>query len=482
MARPWGWAFHARGLCRGGVALLLLCAQAGLGVAPALAQEAPPLRVGVYHPAGDFCRVEWTPRNLRVMRLAFGLDDGFPARISAPWFYTPVTPDDPAAGLQLQAEALWGFPLAALQPAAHAGTTRHPLWPWLLRLQGALPDLSQDALLESGTLRWNGSAAPWGVSRLRSAALLPFANASDQADPTAPCVQWPLPVEWRRDGAGFRLDISLPQRPSLRLQGYARRSDLWRDLRARRLDAALLETGDLGDLAPSRVERESWQWAQMVGTQQVVLRFRTAVAAQLQPAGRAALSMALDRAGDASRARMPPMLPAQGYFHPVRPSRAAASGSMLTGDTRRARRAWLQQAEPPEHLTLVVLKVPSLLRLARELAAHWQRTLNLRTTVNGVPPEQLGPLLATAAYDVWLDVVDLEDGSLQALWRDALDGQTLAPAAERDSAHLDAWETLLQEQAPYLPLLGNAHALVTRGSRADEAQQVLCPACNSFTP
>lgn len=480
MARRMRWFPFSRNPAAG-LALLLLCALAGPGVAPAQTRETPPLRVGVYHPEGDFCRAEWTPRNLRVIRLAFGLDDVFPARVGAPWFFSSLTPNDPAAGLQLQAEALWGFPLAALQPAARVGATRHPLWPWLLRLQGALPELDQSALLESGILRWDVPAAPWGVSRLRSAPLLPFANASDQADPTAPCMQWPLAVNGRRSGGGFTLDISHPQRPPLRVQGYASRGALWRDLRGRRLDAALLETGDLGDLAPSRTERSTWQWAQMAGTQQVVLRFRAETAAQLQPAGRAALSLALDRAGDASRARMPPMLPAQGYFHPLRPGATGTEGTVLDWDTRRARRAWLQQAERPAHLTLIVLNVPSLLRLARQLAANWQKTLNVRTTVNGVPPEQLGPLLATAGHDVWLDVVDLEDGSLQALWGDALADQDM-PLPNLTAARLDEWEALLRERVPYLPLLGNAHALVTRGSRAAEAQQVLCPACNSFLP
>jgi len=461
---------------------LLFCVLGGLAAVPALARETPPLRVGVYHPEGDFCRTEWTPRNLRVIRLAFGLDDAFPARAGAPWFYVPETQNTPAAGLRLNTEALWGFPVSLLQPPADVAPARHPLMPWLRRLQAVLPALDGDAVLEEGTLHWDAAAAPWAASRLHGAALLPFAHTSDQADPTAPCVQWPLPVVWQRDGSGFRLDVSLPGRPPLRIQGYADRRAVWRDLRGQRLDAALLETGDLGDLAPSRADRDRWQWAHMVGTQQVVLRFRTALAATLEPAGRAALSLALDRAGDASRARMPPMLPAEGFFHPLRPDTAGAEGTVLAWDTRRARRAWLQGPERPEHLTLVVLNVPSLLRLARQLAANWQKTLNVRTTVDGVPPEQLGPLLATGAYDLWLDVVDLEDGSLQALWRDALAGQAVSPAAVSEGAQLDTWEALLREQVPYLPLLGNAHAVVTRGSRADEARQALCGACRGFTP
>ena len=74
-----------------------------------------------------------------------------------------------------------------------------------------------------------------------------------------------------------------------------------------------------------------------------------------------------------------------------------------------------------------------------------------------------------------LTVVDLDDGSLQDLWRDALEDQ---PAS---SAPLPGWEARLRETLPYLPLLHNEHFLLAGTARAYARAAAMCPACRALT-
>ena len=80
-----------------------------------------------------------------------------------------------------------------------------------------------------------------------------------------------------------------------------------------------------------------------------------------------------------------------------------------------------------------------------------------------------------------LDVVDLDDGSLQDLWSAALAGDR--PRQARSSADapapedLSRWEARLARQLPYAPLLTRVQPCAARGEAGSGLVQRICPAC-----
>jgi hypothetical protein len=87
--------------------------------------------------------------------------------------------------------------------------------------------------------------------------------------------------------------------------------------------------------------------------------------------------------------------------------------------------------------------------------------------------------MAAGRHDLYLTVVDLNDGSLQNLWARALPPEALAlgPNAllgKDAEKRLAAWEAALLESLPYLPVLENLHWAVSQESAPIRA---ICPAC-----
>ncbi len=151
-------------------------------------------------------------------------------------------------------------------------------------------------------------------------------------------------------------------------------------------------------------------------------------------------------------------------------------------DTLRARRLWLKDERPPGAWRLGVLDHPWLAGLADRIQAQWNRTINQPVTVEVLGANRYRPALARGELELFLDVVDLDDGSLQELWRRSLPdtrppGRTASPRRP-----LAALEAALRGRLPYLPLLVNSHYLLLRKDAAPELMRRACPGCVPTDP
>ncbi|MBI3994039.1 MAG: hypothetical protein HY342_12260 [Candidatus Lambdaproteobacteria bacterium] len=475
-------------LCRlcAGVLLPALTLASGLASPhPALAQgqnAARPVRLGIYHPLPRFCATEFSQRDLRVIRFVFALDEAPGQRLEAPWFYRRVADAGGEAWiLALDTDALWGFPPAALRGDGGQPPAADALAPWRQSLTRALPGLRPDERGSGTVLRLeDDGAVPFALSLLRARALLPRFDlrAAVVADR---CVQWPSTADVRQETLGYEVRAaSLRGRPPYVLRAYVERRAMWNDLRRGRVEALLLEAGD-GAPADMQAAAGTWRWGAQPGTQQVVLRLSPATAELLGHAGRGALSRAVDRAGLASLGGLHDLVPAAGFLHNLGVAAPPEQGP-LGWNTLDARRQWLGTPGLPERLSVTVLEHPRLNGLASRLASQWRRTLNLQVSLRVLSLDNFAVALQEGGYELLLDVVDLEDGSLQGLWRQSLEAAGVAAGPHKDGAAaggFQRWEQALQAQLPYLPLLVNEHHLVAAGPRAEEILRVMCPGCEA---
>jgi hypothetical protein len=465
-----------------GLTLLLALGAAAAGARAAPAAERP-VRLGIYHPLPHLCLAdEPSQRDLRVLRLAYGVLRVPERRLDWPWFYRVQALQDgagPGTELALDTEALWGRPVVQLlgghpQFAAPGEGDRLALWRgWVA---ARLPGVQPAELFSLAQLRGPAAHAhPFFPSRLAGSRLLPFDLSPDGARPEDLCRSLPAGVQWLPGDETYAYELVSERGEAgapFHLYAYRERRELWRDYFRGRLDALLLEGEDYDGELERYHASQLGPWGTMPGTQQIVLRLRDDVAAKLGREGRLALSLALPRRQLAQVDGPGRFGAALSYFDPVQAAGSVQPEEALLWDTLRARRIWLDAKHALPELRLVVLQHPVLERLAARMQAQWNRTLNLTLRVQPLPPDQFYRLIAAGEAELVLEVDDLDDGSLQSLWSDSLAALHVPLSSGRP-----AWEAALRKGLPYLPVLGNVHGVLLRREAPPELLQRVCPGC-----
>ena len=466
--------------------------------APRYRLESPgALHAGIYDPHPRLCGGgELTQRDLRVLRLAFGVNRDAAARPKPPWYLeTTSKPGDPLA-LRLKTGALWDLPpVWFTDPGQGAAINGDPLARWrgrlpkVLRLEAAKRsanalELAFDAAPEDPFLwtRWHGSRA------------LPRIEAWRSSDFGEACPNWPAGV-WLRAASGDQRYVLSIHRPSRNeafvIGGYRSDSALWSAFRSGRLDAVLVEGEDAASARPG--DSGNPVWGAEFGTQQILLRPSAGLAAKLGQNRLAALSQAISREELAGLSGAGRFLPAVGFLAPLltRPlaGQKDSANKVLEDNPRDARLAWLaeplektgplEKAGPLDQLQfrIATLPHPILEAMARSIAERWQRTLNVKTSVITVPLDIFEESRAQGEQDWFLTVADLDDGSLQDLWLEALREIEAEPKAKAwKEEHIFAQlELSFLKGLPFLPLVHNVHYVIGRDPAALRA---LCPGCD----
>ncbi len=483
VARASGLAFLSIGFACGGGISLAQSASSGEST------EAT-LRVGIVHSAPHLCvGQEPGQRDLWVLHLAYGVALAPSQRMAWPWYVVPTGRD-----LALQADGLWG---TGGNGAAGSGGTSGVLARWLDAVQARIPALRADpAALAATTIEPGrmpvlsvrlGQADPWIASRMNGSALLPY---RDEFGVGRPCRSWPSGIEFlpgraaleggriryvlRRKAVATPTNSGRPTLPPMALSGYGTASALWQDFNGGRVDVALVDGEALRQQEPA-----SGRWHAQPGTQQVILRWNPKLAGALAPDARQILSQAINRPALAGAAGRGGFRAARAFFDPVLPYGRAGEAESLHWDSRLARKQWLASAGSglDRRLRMAVLAHPLLETIARRLAGQWQATLGLAAVPELVEADRIVQAWNGGTYDLMLDVVDLDDGSLQDLWRDSLGSVGQGALDPPTSSQLASWETVLRKSLPYLPLLTGMQYFLPRSDAAAESLRALCPAC-----
>ena len=450
------------------------------------------VRVGMFHPQPRFCTgAELSQRDLRMLRMAFSVNRDPASRMQLPW-YLQAAPENNAeqaeAIVSLRTEPLWDFPrewLGGADDPAGAAATGGALAPWRASLVRLLGEARQAARPAGGTELPPEGWDPFLPTRLHAVAALPFIAGAVSSDAGAECPTWPAGV-WlqKREGiASYTLTMSRTDRGTpFVLTGYRREAALWRDLRRGRLDHVLLEGADVTAAKANLPPRGRVVWAKTVGSQQIVLEWSPHLRKALRAEGALALSLAVPRK-DLARLYGPGRLePAAGYLTPVLTQPAEDSRNRLAWNPRQGRRIWLRAAPAGPRVRLATLDHPALQAMAQRIGEQWQRTLNLTVTAVSLPVDAYHAAREVWSHAIYLTVADLEDGSLQNLWLNALeppatDGDESAGDVPPDDARLLEWEAQLARAWPYLPVLEKVHYAVALGEAGAASIRALCPAC-----
>jgi hypothetical protein len=469
----------------------IVLAVAGLSGAPGADAQAPGaaelpaeavLRLGMLHPFPHVCiGQEALQRDVRVLRLAYGVGLGPAQRMAWPWFLHAQ-----AAQVVVAAAELWPAPGV---PGASAGSADATLDRWLEQAAAKLPGVQVPQ--EPVSLPFSEarppifsiqSADPWLASRFQGSAVLPFREEFGVANP---CRGWPAGIEYlpgRGATEGGRVRYVLRRRaapgtPGFSLYGFGSAQALWADFASGKLDVALADSDSLQQEPPPA------RWAAFAGTQQVILRWSPRLLSALAPEDRRALSLATNRPALAGAAGRGAFRAARAFFDPLLPE-SRAPGATLGWDSRVARQAWLAHggAGPVQRMRLAVLSHPLLEAIARRLAGQWQATLGIAAVVERVDADRLLQAWNAGGYDALVDVVDLDDGSLQDLWSAELPGvrprQGRSPGDPPGAEDVAAWEQRLDRELPYLPLLTHLQVVAARVDAAPDLLRRLCPACS----
>jgi hypothetical protein len=256
---------------------------------------------------------------------------------------------------------------------------------------------------------------------------------------------------------------------------------LWRDYHWGRLDALLLEGPDLGPKVSRYRASQLGAWAVSRGGQQIVLRLHPKLKERVGSDGRLALSLALGRKKLGGLEGPGWFGGSTSFLAPIMTNvenDESGRESPLRYDTLRARRLWLsREREIPAELRLSVLQHPWLERLARAVGEHWRRTLNLKIRVEALPPDLFYRMGTASEPELRMEVVDLDDGSLQDLWQESL-GEVRAGFTNSPSQ----WEALLRENLPYLPLVANLHYVLLKKKAKRDLLPGICPDCRRIRP
>ena len=477
------------------MSLLLCTILAGWSIGPAqtLSARARPIHVGIVHPAPNFCLgQERSQRDLRLLRLAFRIKVHQPGAAALPWFYKRHRRGgggrdngDRRPLLALDTDALWGKPLYALlaREPEFPGDTPLPsgrdlLRDWRKRVIDRVPALAEAPVLSLAQfVEPSGQTAPFWHSRLGGSALLPHYPATSAVAQPA-CIRWPKDITYRaaQGDAGYTLQRRA-EAGAFRISAYLTLKFMLRRLQWGKLDAVLLDGGELVTALEARLALPRPVVGRSPGTQQIVLLPRPGLPVELGPGAMHILSLATPRSRLAAAAG-PGFIPASAFFPPAPGSSGQESGSLLKWDARAARRGWLKFDNPPRRLSLTVLDHPLLQRVAQNLASQWKKTLGLELEIQALAVEKFYLSEVARRADFTLLVADLDNGTLQDLWRAALPSQSAQPIV----GPIAGPEALLQKTLPFLPLIDYVHYLLAPSPKAYRRAAHLCPGCGAARP
>lgn len=420
------------------------------------------LRLGIVHPQPRLCAgQEPSQRDLRILRLAFGLNRVAEQRLEWPWYLAPVAPG--SSDITLDSARLWDVAWPSL-----AASNKRPgvITAWQRAVSAHVPGMEAAPRTSGAALRVRL------VDRLLPSRLAGHEWLPDWEAPggnSSACRRWPVGVEYHPGGGRetYTLRQSRPViGPAFVLHGYRQPSPLWADLADGRLDGALVEGADLGTQEPPA----GLTWGMEVGTQQIILRFHPLMAQTLPAEARVWLSLAIHRGELAQLAPRGSFHIARAFTEPVQSPRKINDHELFQWDSRSARQHWLERPPALERLRIGVLSHPLLESLAQRLAGNWQKSLELPTAVHPYDADRLWRAWQRREMDLMVDVVDLDDGSLQDLWK-----ESLGMALQGTDARPPVWEQRLRATLPYLPLLTHVSWVATAGGA--EVISRICPGC-----
>ena len=451
--------------------------------APAPSAPEPAPRLGIYHASPRLCLGdEPSQRDLRVLRLAFGLARSPAQRMSWPWYFraqpTHLEPQGRVL-LALDTVALWNlspYRLLGVHPDFPINEVRDRLALWREQVIVRVPSLVSASFLSIAQLEGPSPLQdPFLPSRLAQSRLLPFTAGLNGAAAGSACRHWPsgviLEPGTKRLAYRLRRGQAKGGGPFL-LSAYRTRPAMWRDYLRGRLDALLLEGDDFQSALRRLRSEQLGTWGELAGTQQLLLRPAPALAGRLSIEQRQALSMSLPRGSLAQLDKQGRFAPVRAFLAPVLQTGQVEDTPLLRRDSLSARRLWLKSESRPDQLRLAVLAHPFLERLAQRVREQWRKTLNLTLEVEVLTVDQFYRVIEQGEADMALEVADLDNGSLQDLWLAAL----RAAGASLDHGP-PQWEAALRNGLPYLPLIGNVHHVLLRRHPPPGLLQRVCPGC-----
>jgi hypothetical protein len=248
--------------------------------------------------------------------------------------------------------------------------------------------------------------------------------------------------------------------------------EMWGEYLSGRLDALLLESTTFEKRLKNLDDDILGPWGLVHGGQQIILRFSPRMMKRLTVENRKAISMALNRKDIAKAIGERRFSASRGFMDPLLPRKFRSGLNVLRWNSRGARQEWAINENKPEELSLGVLDHPWLRDIADRIQAHLNRTINLPLTITIFPVDRFQQVLKTWKTDMTLEVVDLEDGSLQNLWLAELENPEAVPGDSPNAAKpgnksprnrsVNALEIELRGRLPYLPLLINNHYVLLR--------------------
>ena len=160
------------------------------------------------------------------------------------------------------------------------------------------------------------------------------------------------------------------------------------------------------------------------------------------------------------------------FLGPLLSSKQRSRIPPLLDDAQQARIKWFEEdAERPSLLRIAVVAHPELENIARRISQSWQRNFRLRVVVLASQTHSFASNIPRVNF--FLDVVDLNDGSLQKLLAQQLNKKTL---------DLPAWENELRQEIPYIPLFQNSHYAFCKKSLGNACLKFVCPSCKRYNP
>ena len=459
---------------------------------PGITQAKPPrpIRFGLVHPYPRLCgSQENSQKDMRVLRLTNGLMASGSALFSPPDFIRVV----PAMGGQyilLDSEKLWGTAFSEVtgfSPEYGGQVSMDLLVWWRNRMRQRVPLLEDSPYL---------SMAPFFVptegetlffwSRFWGTAAFPFFWDGGRTGTDRPCVSWNRQTRFEPDSGRIRYRIRSvfqqdDSRPFL-VTAWRNSPDFWSAFAGGGLDIALLEEREMGAV----LKREEYPEAPLFiqpGTQHIILGFTRGLREAISTEELHALGFAIDR-GHLARVAGLTFSPAAGFFQPLLPELGAvlANGrpSPMVWNAREARSLWLAKSRGRIQPRLAVMDHPLMVRIARTIAGYWKKTLNLPVNVLPLSPELLARSRRAGDSEIYLDVIDLDDGSMQNLWEQSQKALSVLPEAKSKQT-LKEVEQVFQQQLPYLPILQNRHFTLLRSDRMESEMTRLCPHCVKTT-
>ena len=470
-----------------------------------------PFRLGIHHPYPAMCPSdEPSQRDLRVLRLAYDVGR-YPRKWrNLPWFFVArkpagknATPNDPLE-FRLSTRRLWGRRVAAeTGKRSKAGSVISPslLQSWKNR-SGVLLNGTARRPAAGSARALLAASIPFLATRMIQSRNLPYLMAPN-TDPTAEppafpdCRSWPKGIAFDLSGKGPGLRASplsyFMTGPATRrgkpfvLLAFRDAGEMWGEYLSERLDGLLLESTTFETRLKNLNDDVLGPWGLVHGGQQIVLRFSPAMIKRLTVENRQAISMALNRRDIAKAIGERRFSASRGFMDPLLPRRFRSGLNVLRWNSRHARQEWVKYDNKPEELSLGVLNHPWLRDIADRIQAHMNRTINLPLTIITFPADQFQQASKIWKTDMVLEVVDLEDGSLQNLWLAGLENSEAAPGnppnaakagkKSRRNRSVNALEIQLRGSLPYLPLLINNHYTLLRKKPSRYLFQRICGGC-----